>query len=88
MKRFCQMALVAAAAFVLALNVAMAVDSCSTWMKQPDGSYWRTCVDDKGRQYCQVSVNNKVTTVSCSTGKPIAAIGTPAAPAQNRGTVR
>jgi hypothetical protein len=88
MKRFCQMALVAVAAFVLALNVAMAVDSCSTWMKQADGSYWRTCVDDKGRQYCQVSVNNIITTVSCSTGKPIAVTGTSVAPPQNRGNVR
>jgi hypothetical protein len=88
MKHFCQMALAAVAAFVLAFNVAMAADSCSTWMKQADGSYWRTCVDDNGRQYCQVSVNNVITTVSCTTGKPIAATGTPATPAQNRGNVR
>jgi hypothetical protein len=38
MKRFYQIVLVPAAAFVLSLNVAMAVDSCSAWMKQPDGS--------------------------------------------------
>jgi hypothetical protein len=88
MKRFYQIVLVPAAALVLSLNVAMAVDSCSAWMKQPDGSYWRTCVTDQGRQYCQISVNNTVTTVSCTTGKPIAVSGTPAAPTQNRGNVR
>jgi hypothetical protein len=63
-------------ALVLALACAMAAgvtrhpavvpeDSCSNWLKQDDGSYWRTCVDDKGNQYCQVSRNNKVTKVSC-----------------------
>lgn len=88
MKRFCQMALAAAAAFVLAFNVAMAADSCSTWMKQADGSYWRTCVDNNGRQYCQVSVNNVITNVNCATGKPIAVTGTPAAAAQKGGNVR
>jgi hypothetical protein len=85
MKRFYEIAIVVSAAFVLALNVAMAVDSCQDWVKQTDGSYWRTCVDDKGRQYCQTSVNNKVTTVSCSTGKPIVA---PATPGQGRGNAR
>ena len=40
-------------------------DSCTKWMKQDDGSYWRTCVDDKGTQYCEVSRDGKVTRVSC-----------------------
>lgn len=49
-----------AAALVLALNVAIAVDSCSDWTKQPDASYWRACVDEKEWQYCQTSVNKKI----------------------------
>jgi hypothetical protein len=42
-------------------------DSCSKWMKQEDGSYWRTCVDANGRQYCEVSKNGHVSRVKCST---------------------
>lgn len=73
MKRFHVIPAVVFAVLSLSLNVAMAADSCSDWVKQSDGSYWRTCVDDKGQQYCQASVNNRVTKVSCRTGKPVAA---------------
>jgi hypothetical protein len=39
--------------------------SCSNWMKQADGSSWRTCVDDNGRQYCEVEKNGYISRVSC-----------------------
>lgn len=39
--------------------------SCSEWMKQSDGSSWRTCVDDQGRQYCEVEKNGRISRVSC-----------------------
>jgi hypothetical protein len=53
------------AALSLIGTVALAAPSCTGWMKQPDGSYWRTCVDDKGRQYCEQSKNGRVSRVSC-----------------------
>jgi len=34
----------------LTASFAAAAPSCTNWMKQPDGSQWRTCVDDKGKQ--------------------------------------
>lgn len=39
--------------------------SCSNWLKQNDGSYWRECVGDDGRQYCEVSQNGRISRVSC-----------------------
>ena|GEM_PF-1676436 len=27
--------------------------SCTDWMKQENGCYWRTCVGDDGKQYCE-----------------------------------
>jgi hypothetical protein len=46
---------------------ALAVDSCSVWMKQADGTFWRSCVDDNGHQYCQTadSEGKNVTRVAC-----------------------
>ena len=50
----------------LALTLtALAEDSCTNWMKQADGSLWRTCVDDHGNQYCQQSVNGQISRVDC-----------------------
>jgi hypothetical protein len=46
-------------------TIALAAPSCTGWMKQPDGSYWRTCVDDKGRQYCEQSKNGHISRVRC-----------------------
>jgi hypothetical protein len=57
--------LFAFAALFLMVTVALAVPSCTAWMKQTDGSYFRTCVDDKGRQYCEVSKNGRVSRVAC-----------------------
>jgi hypothetical protein len=57
----------AIALLLLAGISTLAADSCSVWMKQADGTFWRTCVDDKGHQYCQTAdaqVKN-ITTVSC-----------------------
>lgn len=44
---------------------ALAEPSCTNWMLQSDGSYFRTCVDDQGRQYCESSKNGQVSRVSC-----------------------
>jgi len=49
----------------LGLNFAMAAPTCTIWNPQPDGSYWRMCVDDNGKTYCEQSVNNKITRISC-----------------------
>jgi hypothetical protein len=59
--------LVVCVAFLLSIiaTLALAAPSCTGWMKQNDGSYWRTCVDDKGRQYCESSKNGRVSRVSC-----------------------
>jgi hypothetical protein len=46
-------------------NHAAASPSCSNWMKQSDGSNWRTCVDDQGRQYCEEEKNGHISRVSC-----------------------
>jgi hypothetical protein len=43
-----------------------AVPSCTDWTLQTDGTYWRTCVDDQGRQYCEQTVDKKtITRVKC-----------------------
>lgn len=42
---------------------------CTAWMKQDDGSSWRTCVDSRysgGKQYCESARNGHVDRVSCS----------------------
>lgn len=44
---------------------AMAAPSCTNWMPQPDGSEWRTCVDDQGRQYCERKYNGYITRIAC-----------------------
>ena len=41
-----------AVALSLASSAAFAADSC-VWSKQPDGSTWGTCVNDKGQTYCE-----------------------------------
>jgi len=46
-------------------TIAAAAPSCTNWMKQPDGSQWRTCVDDKGQQYCESAKDGRVSRVSC-----------------------
>jgi hypothetical protein len=56
-----------AALVVLAFSgPALAAPSCTGWMAQSDGSEWRTCVDDDGRQYCERKYNGYITRVSCS----------------------
>jgi len=46
--------LTAAIIFTLSFagSSAFAADSC-TWSKQPDGSTWGTCVNDKGENICK-----------------------------------
>ena len=52
-------------ALLFAASSTLAAPSCTNWMKQPDGSQWRTCVDDKGKQYCESAKNGQVSRVSC-----------------------
>lgn len=42
-------------------------DSCTNWMRQPNGTEWRTCVDSQGHQYCEEkSADGKsISRVSC-----------------------
>lgn len=40
-------------------------DSCTSWMKQTNGCYWRVCVDDKGHRYCQEDCGKGITRVKC-----------------------
>lgn len=45
---------------------ALAEDKCTNWMPQPNGCSFRTCVDDRGRQFCeQACGRNAPTRVSC-----------------------
>lgn len=46
-------------------HVSKAADSCAE-APQPDGTLWRTCVDDAGRQYCESCSNGVCSRVSCS----------------------
>jgi len=52
-------------ALFLTSTPALAEPSCTKWMLQTDGSYFRTCVDDQGKQYCESSKDGKVSRVSC-----------------------
>ena len=57
------------AIFVLRLlaGTVFADPSRFNWLKQDDGTYWRTCVGDDGRQYCEQAVDFKtITRVSCN----------------------
>jgi len=49
------------------ISDALAADSCTGWMKQNNGCSWRTCVDSKGKQYCQEACGKgTVNRVRCS----------------------
>ena len=52
---------------ILMITVSLfAVPVCTDWTLQADGTYFRTCVDDQGRQYCEQTVDKKtVTRVKC-----------------------
>ncbi len=52
---------------LLAGTFAFPTPSCTLWMKQTNGTYFRTCVDDKGTQYCEEkkSATGKPYKVSC-----------------------
>jgi hypothetical protein len=56
---------IAIAVLSFTATFAVAAPSCTNWMKQPDGSQWRTCVDDKGKQYCESAKNGQISRVSC-----------------------
>ena len=65
MKRFILMVVCVFSFFSIAVTIACAEPKCTSWMKQNDGSYFRTCVDEKGRQYCESSKDNHISRVSC-----------------------
>jgi hypothetical protein len=49
--------------------MASAAYSCSVWMWQKNGLYWRECVRDDGTRYCQEADDEKGTnarTVPCT----------------------
>lgn len=50
---------------VFGASAATAAPSCTGWMSQPDGSQFRTCVGDDGRQYCESCKGNSCSRVSC-----------------------
>lgn len=45
--------------------VSLAEPSCTAWMAQSNGTQWRTCVDDRGQQYCEELKDNRITRVNC-----------------------
>ena len=54
---------------MLTASTGIAADSCSVWMWQKDGLYWRQCVRDNGTRYCQEADDAKgtnVRTVPCT----------------------
>ena len=65
MKRNFVLRVLAAVALSLHMAGAIAAPSCTNWMRQNDGSNWRTCVDDKGKQYCESSKNGRISRVKC-----------------------
>jgi len=69
MKTITELLIAAAVSVALVTGIAhsaFAADSCTDWLLQTDGSYFRTCVDDKGTQYCQSYKDNVISKVSCS----------------------
>lgn len=56
-------------AMMLVATMGIAADSCSVWMLQKSGMYWRQCVRDDGTRYCQEADDAKgtnVRTVPCT----------------------
>jgi hypothetical protein len=56
---------VSAVVLLCGASLALAAPSCTNWMRQPDGSQGRTCVDDKGKQYCEEARNGSISRVNC-----------------------
>lgn len=52
-------------ALLFAQGAAYAAPSCTDWVRQSDGSYFRTCVDDNGKQYCEELKDRSISRVSC-----------------------
>ena len=51
---------------LLLSTAAIAEPSCTDWLLQTDGSYFRTCVGDDGKQYCETTVDKKtISKTSC-----------------------
>jgi len=64
MRRYLSPAIVFALLAALAA-AAFAKPECTDWVRQKDGSHFRTCVGDDGRQYCEKLVDRVATRVSC-----------------------
>ena len=59
------MTAIMAALLCASVTMTYAAPSCSNWMRQSDGSSWRICVGDDGRQYCEQSKNGRISRISC-----------------------
>lgn len=47
-------------------ELSIGAPNCTDWMLQPNGRYFRTCVGDDGKQYCEQTVDKKtISRVSC-----------------------
>jgi len=46
------LAMLSAAAVALTATPSLAMPSCTVWMWQPDGTFWRQCVNDDGSRHC------------------------------------
>ena len=44
---------------------AMAGSSCGPWVSQTNGTEWRICVDDQGRQFCQLRDGSEIRPMRC-----------------------
>ena len=66
-KRLLHSILLAASVLVPAGGVS-AAPSCSNWLRQSDGTYWRECVNDDGTTHCYSATDGNgagATEVSC-----------------------
>jgi len=62
-------AVAALAAVSATPSIAWAAENCTSWMDQGNGTSWKECVDDNGRQHCYEISNAPGSTayeVTCS----------------------
>jgi uncharacterized membrane protein len=54
-----------AAAISVPASMALAAPSCSNWLQQTDKSYWRLCVGDDGKNFCEYCPANHRSYADC-----------------------
>ena len=57
--------IVLAFAMFIIPGTSAAAASCGPWIPQTNGTAWRICVDDQGRQFCQVQRNGGIKQIRC-----------------------